>query len=234
MDGWRFDAAGAGIEAATAVVERRDRVAQLAAAQELDPPSGAEAAYEAATDVNAIRAVGAEQASAEASLQTLASATTTVSAPRDWLTDLGLSGKAPDSDLEQARDSWEAGRYDEAASLASFAAATIAVAPDAGRGRALVIGGIAGLVLIIVVAGIVAWRRSRRHASLAAAAPAAPVQTWTAWYAPENAPADDSPTVVWTPAAAGVPPMDVPDGASAAEPGMPRTDPADGPPPPPR
>ena len=56
MDGWRFDAAGAGIEAATGVVERRDRVAELAAAQDLEPPTGAEAAYEAAADVNAIRA----------------------------------------------------------------------------------------------------------------------------------------------------------------------------------
>ena len=237
MDGWRFEAADAGIDAATAVVERRDRVAALAAAQDLEPPTGAEAAYEAAADVNAIRAVEAEQASAEASLQTLATATTTVAAPRDWLTDLGLSGKTPDADLEEARDSWEAGRYDEAASLASFAAATIAVAPDAGRGRALVFGGIAGLVLIVLIAGVVAWRRSRRHAEPAAAAPAgaAPVQTWTAWYAPADAPSDDSPTVVWTPADGASPPvsggvLDAPAAEAALDPDGDR--PLEPPPPP--
>jgi len=232
MDGWRFDEAGAGIAAATGVVERRDAVAELAAAQDLEPPDDLEARYEAAADVAAIRDVGAEEASAEASLRTLAAAATTVTAPRDWLTELGLSGKSPDADLAQARDWWEAGRYDEAASLASFAAATIAVAPDAGRGRALVVGGIVGLVLLVLVAGIVAWRRSRRPAPVAAEGPAAPVQTWTAWYAPDSARADDSPTVVWTPATAAMPPMAAGvDDAPTAELPLPDTDPIDEPPP---
>jgi hypothetical protein len=71
-----------------------------------------------------------------------------------------------------------------------------------------------GLVLIVLVAGIVAWRRSRRHTEPAAAVPvaAAPVQTWTAWYAPENAVADDSPTVVWTPATEGAADPPTPEG----------------------
>jgi hypothetical protein len=222
MDGWRFEEAGPGIAAALAVVERRDRVAELAATQDLEPPDDLEAAYEAATDVEAIRDVGAREASAEASLQTLAAAETTVAAPRDWLTELGLSGKTPDADLAQARDSWEAGRYDEAASLASFAAATIAVAPDAGRGRALVVGGIAGLVLLVLVAGLVAWRRSRRRARPDAAA-TAPMPAWTAWYTPDAVPADDSPTVVWTraSAAASEPDAVVDAPADAAEPSPP-------------
>ena len=176
--------------------------------------------------------MGAEEATAEASLRTLAVAATTVTAPRDWLTDLGLSGKAPDADLARARDSWEAGRYDEAATLASFAAATIAVAPDAGRGRALVVGGIVGLVLLVLVAGIVGWRRSHRHARVAADVPAAPVQPWTAWYAPDSARADDSPTVVWTPPAAAMPPMAAAaDDASTAELPLPDAHLIDEPPP---
>ena len=232
MDGWRFDEAGAGIEAATSVVERRDRVAELAAAQDLEQPADLEVAYEAATNVAAIRDVGAEEASAEASLQTLAAAATTVAAPRDWLTELGLSGKTPDADLAAARDAWEAGRYDEAASLASFAAATIAVAPDAGRGRALVVGGIMGLVLLVLVAGIVAWRRSRRHTHCARRAPrSAPVPTWTAWYAPDSARAEDSPTVVWTQAAAGMPMAAAVDDAPTTELPLLDADPVDEAPP---
>ena len=232
MDGWRFDEAGAGIEVATSVIERRDAVAELAAAQDLEPPGGLEAEYEAATDVAAIRDVGAEEASAEASLQTLAAAATTVAAPRDWLTELGLSGKTPDAGLAEARDSWEAGRYDEAASLASFAAATIVVAPDAGRGRALVVGGIVGFVLLVLVAGIVAWRRSRRPARVAADAPATPVPTWTAWYAPDSARGDDSTTVVWTQPSAARSAVAATDDVPSAGLPAPDADPLDDQPPP--
>jgi len=112
------------------------------------------------------------------------------------------------------------------------------VAPDAGRGRALVIGGIVGLVLLVLVAGFVAWRRSRRHSAPAAAveAPAAAVQTWTAWYAPGSAPSDDSPTVVWTPAEDTLPPVgrgatDAPP-ADGAMPDPERDRPPEPPPPP--
>ena len=163
MDGWRFDAAESGIAAAEAVIERREAIEALAMTEGLDTPGDLETDYESATDVESIRDVAAEAASAEAALQTIAGATTTVAAPRDWLTELGLSGKTPDADLGQARTAWESGEYDEAASLASFAAATIAVAPDAGRGRALVVGGIIGLALTVLGAAAMAWRRSRPH-----------------------------------------------------------------------
>ena len=83
MDGWRFDEAGAGIEAATGVLERRDR------GRGAGGGAGPRAAGRARGRVrggdrtsDAIRAVGAEQASAEASLQTLATAATTRSPRR--------------------------------------------------------------------------------------------------------------------------------------------------------
>ena len=172
MDGWQFEAAESGIAAADAVLERRDSIEALAATEDLDTPDDLETAYEAAPDAAAIRDVGSAAARAEAALRTIAAAGLTAAAPRDWLTELGLSGKTPDADLEQARTAWESARYDDAASLASFAAATISVAPDAGRGRALVIGGIVGLVVILLIATFVAWR-GRRRPSVARAAVAA-------------------------------------------------------------
>jgi hypothetical protein len=183
MDGWRFDAAETGIEASAAVIERRDALERLAATEGLDPPGDLETDYEGASDLDAIRGVGSEAASAQAALETIAGAADTVAAPRDWLTELGLSGKTPDADLAQARTAWESGEYDTAASIASYAAATIAVAPDAGRGRALVVAGIVGIVLILLLAGIAAWRRSRRRPAVPA-----PVEADSARWTP---PPDD-------------------------------------------
>jgi hypothetical protein len=213
MDGWQFDDAQTAIDAAHAVLARRDSIEALAATEGLDTPDGLEAAYEAAPDAVAIRDVGSAAAKAEAALRTIAAAGVTVEAPRDWLTELGLSGKTPDADLDQARAAWESARYDDAASLASFAAATIAVAPDAGRGRALVIGGIVGLVLILLIVTLVAWRRSHRSRSVVGAATAAgegaPTGRWTPPPTTTAAPYDDE-TVAWTPARDDPPPRDDP------------------------
>ncbi|HET7831138.1 MAG TPA: hypothetical protein VFL03_16410 [Candidatus Limnocylindrales bacterium] len=213
MDGWQFDDAQTAIDAAHAVLARRDSIEALAATEGLDTPDGLEAAYEAAPDAVAIRDVGSAAAKAEAALRTIAAAGVTVEAPRDWLTELGLSGKTPDADLDQARAAWESARYDDAASLASFAAATIAVAPDAGRGRALVIGGIVGLVVILLIVTLVAWRRSHRSRSVVGAATAAgegaPTGRWTPPPTTTAAPYDDE-TVAWTPARDDPPPRDDP------------------------
>ena len=103
-----------------------------------------------------------------------------MAAPRDWLVELGLSGKDPDGDLATARDAWEAGELATATEAATLAIGTLAVAPDAGRGRAVVIGGgvLVGLLLVLVVVLLLVRRRTRRRARVlqqAATAPTASV-----------------------------------------------------------
>jgi len=163
MDGWRFADAEAAIGSAAAILETRDSIEALAGSEALDVPVSLEADYEAAATDDEVRAVAAEVASSEASLRTVAAAADVLAEPRDWLTELGLQGKDPDADLAAARAAWEAGSIDEATSLAGTAAGTLAVAPQAGRGRALVVGGIVGLVLLVAVAVVLAPRRAVRR-----------------------------------------------------------------------
>jgi hypothetical protein len=171
LDGWDFAGATAAARDAGAIAERWDGVESLASSEGLDPPDDVETGYEAAVSASALQAVAAEVGETEASLRTVAAASDTIEAPRDWLTELGLQGKDPDGELAAARAAWEAGSFTEASELASVAAGTVAVAPDAGRGRALVIGGLAGLALLLVVVIVGGRRRAgaRRRAAAAEA-----------------------------------------------------------------
>jgi hypothetical protein len=163
MDGWAFDDAQAEMSAASDILDRWASVEQLAATEGLHPPAGIEAAYEGAASATAIRDVASMAADSEASLKTVVGAADAVEAPRDWLVQLGLQGKDPDGELAAARTAWEAGSYADASSLAAAAAGTLAVAPDAGRGRALVIGGSVGLVLLLLVVLLTMRRRRLRR-----------------------------------------------------------------------
>ena len=176
LDGWAFDEADARIADSTAILDQRDGIDTLAAANDLDPPSDLETAYEAAGTAADLTAAADLAAGTEGSLEAVVAAATAAVAPRDWLTTLGLSGKDPDADLAAARSAWEAGNLTEATERASLVSGTLAVAADAGRGRAIVIGGALGFVLVLlavfVLASIVRVRRRRRQTPAAVAAAA--------------------------------------------------------------
>ena len=164
MDSWAFDRVRADIPTATSILAQRDAIDATAASMELDPPTGLEAAYERATtsaDLDAAAGLASDEA---ASLAQVADASVAAAAPRDWFVELGLTGKDPDADLAAARAAWEAGDLAAAGETATLVSGTLAVAGDAGRGRALVFGGAGAAVLLILVFAIVVLRRrSRNH-----------------------------------------------------------------------
>jgi hypothetical protein len=217
LDSWSFDQADARIDEAAEIVRKRDETEALAAANGLTPPDELEGAYETATSEADLAAASALAANLQTSLATVVAADEAADAPRDWLTTLGLTGKDPDADLAAARSAWQAGDLAAANERAALVAGTIGVAPEAGRGRAIVIGGGATLVgivlLMLLLVAVVRWRgRSRRMTAAVATTVAAP---WSA--------AQDEPTVSMPATMTG-------SGQSPSEPAAPSEPP---PPPPP-
>lgn len=175
LDDWSFDRADARIAEAQAILDQRDATVALAAANDLTPPDDLEGAYEAADSEADLAAASALATNTQASLQMVVAAEAAADAPRDWLTDLGLSGKDPDGDLAVARTAWEAGDLETAANRAGLVTGTLAVAAEAGRGRAIVIGGGATVVvlllaILLVVAMLRVRGRSRRTSATVAGA----------------------------------------------------------------
>jgi hypothetical protein len=163
LDGWAFRQADVQIAEAQTILAQRDETATLASANDLTPPPGLEAAYEQASTAADLAAASALATNSQSTLEAVVAADAAADAPRDWITSLGLSGKDPDADVSAARTAWEAGDLAAAAEHAALAAGTLAVAAEAGRGRAIVIGGgavLVALVLLLLLAlAVVRWRR---------------------------------------------------------------------------
>ena len=172
LDRWAFPEADARIADSTAIIRERDGIETLAASNDLDPPPDLERAYEAAATAADLAAAADLATGTQGALDAVVAATTAAAAPRDWLMTLGLSGKDPDADLAAARSAWEAGKLTEAKDRAALVSGTLAVATEAGRGRAIVIGGGVGMVVVLLAILVLAWivRVRRRHRRVAAAA----------------------------------------------------------------
>jgi hypothetical protein len=162
LDSWSFDQADDRIDQAADIARRWDETEALASANGLTPSDELESAYEGAESEADLAAASALAANLQTSLATVVAADEAADAPRDWLTTLGLSGKDPDADLAAARSAWQAGDLAEANERAALVAGTIGVAPEAGRGRAIVIGGgatLVGIVLVLLlIVAVVRWR----------------------------------------------------------------------------
>ncbi len=224
LDSWSFDQADARIDEAAGIVQQWDETEALAAANGLTPPNELEAAYETASSTAELSTASALAANLQSSLATLVEADDAADAPRDWLTTLGLSGKDPDADLAAARSAWQAGDLAEANERAALVAGTIGVAPEAGRGRAIVIGGVATLIgillLVLMVVAVVRWR-GRSRAPSGAFATTGP-DVW-------SAPPDDSAMPVDATVTAGEPPTPGPASTWDPPPSPPPLDPGDRP-----
>jgi hypothetical protein len=234
LDAWSFDTAESAIAEARTILDRRDTTASLAESMGLTPPSGLEGDYEAAFSVAALSDAAQLAATTESSLQAVSEAEDAAAAPRDWLVSLGLIGKEPDAWLAGARTDWEQGRLAAAADAAGLVVGTLAVAGDAGRGRAVLIACAIALVLLLIslLALLYRHRRRRRARMVAAAAPlpGAPVMGASMVAAPEpDAPPRPGATVMPPsamamppgppppPGATGQPPADAPPAASAED-----------------
>lgn len=167
MAAWDFAAARDAMAAANAVLAQRDAIDAAAASLGLPTTRALQRAYESATsDLAAARVLAAEQL---ATLGAIRRARTTVDAPRDLLTSLGLIGADPGPDLAAAARSFETDDLAGARASAGAAERLVHDAAAAGRQRLETAG--AGLLAFLVAGGMVAlWIRRRRRARARAAA----------------------------------------------------------------
>jgi hypothetical protein len=182
MDAWSFATATSAMQAATDVLQERNEVASLAAAQGLVPPADTEAGYQDADNVAELTTLSDDLRTSADALDHLGTASHAVAAPRDFLTQLGLDGHDPAATLEAARSAWQQGDAASATAGADAAVALLAAAPAAGRARATTIGvgaGFAFVVLLVITLFVVARRRRRpRPVPAAAMAAAPPMEPW--------------------------------------------------------
>ena len=170
LDAWTFDVASSRIAEADRIIALRDETAALAARQALTPPGSLEPAYEGALDGAGLAAASSLATRLEGSLEEIAHAGGAAAAPRDWLVTLGLLGQDPDADLAAARAAWAAGDTGTATARATLAASVLVAAPEAGRGRATLVGGGFVVALLLLVLAVMLARRRTRRRRLAAAA----------------------------------------------------------------
>jgi hypothetical protein len=165
MAKWDWATARVGMADAQEVIALRDQLASEASAAGLTPPTGVEALYEHATQsFDGATALGDAQLDA---LHALVAASGVLAAPRDQLTQWGLdSVTQPEAQLSAAEAAWSAGDLEAATSGAAAAQATLAAAPEAGRTKALTIGGAGAAGVLLLVGGtvVVLVRRRRRPA----------------------------------------------------------------------
>ena len=163
MATWDWATARRQQAAARAVLALRDRLASEASAAGLTAPTGLEALYERATQsFDDATALAGHQLDA---LHALVAASAVVAAPRDLFTAWGLDGVTqPETQLSAAQAAWSAGDLEAATAGAAAAQATLAAAPEAGRTRAMTIGGAgaAGVVLLVGGTTVLLIRRRRR------------------------------------------------------------------------
>ena len=167
LGSWRFDEAEAALALAGTVLDARGEVASRASDLHLTPPPELEVLFE--------RDGGLKAAKAEAGLQVavltdISVTTKRVGEKETVLESIGLLGANPASDLEAARDAYEADDLDLASRDAERALAERTGAAEAGQTRVLVAGG--GVVLLTgaTVAGV---RFRPRRRAVVSAAPAA-------------------------------------------------------------
>ena len=94
-----------------------------------------EADYQDAGSIAELAVVADGAVRSLAVLRQVAGASDVAEAPRDWLTEVGLEGADPASEVAAARAAWERADLEAAEAAAGDAVARLAAAPEAGRRR---------------------------------------------------------------------------------------------------
>jgi tetratricopeptide (TPR) repeat protein len=166
MDTWQFDAAGALIDQAQAVLAQRDEIATLAATEGTTPPPTLKTLFEG----RSVAAASAEAANELSALTAIAGARQAESSSQGGARALGLLGANPAADLAAARKDFASGDTAGATSLANSARSAWQGAN--GTGQARIFGAVAltaGLALLFVVFLLTRRERRRRDSVLAPA-----------------------------------------------------------------
>jgi hypothetical protein len=175
MASWDFATATERIALGESILDLRVQIARTGAPLGLAPPDALKTAYEGAPATTAdLGDVLATARTDLAAAGAIAAADNRIDAPRDPLTSMGLFGVQPEAELDAAVGAFRANRMDEARAHTSQALAWLDAAPEFGT-RA--VGGIVGtglVVIVLIAAGVVLRRRSRRAEARALALGTAP------------------------------------------------------------
>jgi hypothetical protein len=174
LDRWRFEVATAAIDRAETALEIRDEIADLATGASLVPDPSLEASYQ---DAGSVAELNVMIETATRSLDVLGevvAARDAAGAPRDWITELGLDGMDPAAGATEAGRAWETGDLDTADTTAIAVVDALAAAPEAGRNRALLVGGGGLLVTLVLLVSVALGVHRRRRPTRAQSSPPVP------------------------------------------------------------
>ncbi len=169
MTAWEFEEAAGLLSQAEGVLAERDGVATRSTAAGLTPPATLRDLFEGD---RGLRAADAEAQTELAAIDAYVAAGASQEAAPDPIEALGLIGATPAADLQAAATAFAAG--DLQASVEKAEAARIAwlSAGDVGRRRAItILGGVAIVLVLVVIAGLAVRDRRRPRRSEATAGP---------------------------------------------------------------
>jgi len=157
LSSWQFEDVVAELDQADEVLAKADAIADLAVDLELTPPDDLQKAFEGNDGLGAALDEGESELAA---VQDIQEATTALAADPGFVAWVGLLFADPGLELAAARDAWEAGDSEAAASGAGSVMVTLEDADDRGAERLAASGG----VLLVVGSGAAfVWRRRARR-----------------------------------------------------------------------
>lgn len=170
MGEWDFPAAMSAIADAQSILALRAQVEQASTDLGLTPSPALKAAYETASD--SFDAARTEAEAELAALAAIAHARTTLDAPVDFVSTIGLLGTTPETRYDAAKTAFNSGDLAGAVAGAGNAEAVVIGAPEVGRQRLVIAGAVTGLLVLLLIAlFLVRRRRSRRAGMVADIAP---------------------------------------------------------------
>jgi hypothetical protein len=157
LSSWQFEDVVAELELADQVLAKADAIADLAVDLDLTPPDELQAAFEGNDGLESALDEGDSELTA---VQDIREATNALATDPGFVAWVGLLFSDPRLELATARDAWEEGDSEAAASGAGSVMVTLDEADDRGAERLAASGG----VLLVVGSGAAfVWRRRGRR-----------------------------------------------------------------------
>jgi tetratricopeptide (TPR) repeat protein len=160
---WQFQQAVSSMTEARVVLAERDEIAASAATEQTTPPPTLKQKFERSDLI----AASSEAATELAALDTLAAATQARTDNGGAAQAVGLIGADPQADLAAARDAFAKGDLPGTISLATSARHAWQGADDTGQMR--IFGSVCLLAGLLILLGLVAWRRRSAQSRMTAA-----------------------------------------------------------------
>ncbi|HEX9738849.1 MAG TPA: hypothetical protein VGA91_06425 [Candidatus Limnocylindria bacterium] len=157
LSSWQFEDVVAELELGDQVLAKADAIADLAADLDLTPPDELQGAFEGNDGLETALEEGESELTA---VEDIKEATTALAADPGFVAWVGLLFSDPSLELAAARDAWEEGDSESAASGAGAVMVILDEAEDRGAERLAASGGV---VLVVGGGAAVLWRRRARR-----------------------------------------------------------------------